>query len=561
LYYFHCTIGASDLYDAGLTAKVPDNLNRDYWSGMFGYGYGLCFTTHHQWHGEMAKLLGPCRSRTAGVPGHTTFEVWLTGGPYGEGRWALLDHDISTVIFTPDGKRLLGLAEVARDMSSIKKSSKQRGWLVGGLHPSDPGVYKRVKWVGYATGYAVAPPMVNLRAGETLRRYPLPGLEDGKTYVYWGINYNKGGILGPERRRTWVHQPEKLHKATRDAGNRRGTARFANAVYTYKPDFAGGKYRDGVVAESASQVTLEFRSPYVVAATPPTTSAAKERWSIYKPGCTNGLVISGKMTCPVEISTDRGKTWKKAPETKDGMDLTDLVKGHMQYRLRFGAGAKALAGKGVTIRTVCQAGTTIIPRLKAGKNTITYQASGQAVVSGGPNIDQTKVVAGAMSSPTVTLELAAPRDAKAVHVYAAEWVASGSPIRKAKYNIDFSVDGGKTWKPVLKDYRIIQRPPEPDDWQGQSFVAGDRKLSPTAGPVRVRFTNTGRRKIYRAEAHLVYKVANTSPLKVTFGYKDGGELKTASHTYAKSAPGKADTSWTFDAGAKPQTVWVEYAAQ
>lgn len=65
----------------------------------------------------------------------------------------------------------------------------------------------------------------------------------------------------------------------------------------------------------------------------------------------------------------------------------------------------------------------------------------------------------------------------------------------------------------------------------------------------------------RAEAHLVYKVKNTSPLKVTFTYKDGGAVKTASHTYARSAPGKADATWRFTAGKNPETVWVEYAAE
>ncbi|MHC4716398.1 MAG: hypothetical protein ACYS5V_05465, partial [Planctomycetota bacterium] len=35
LNYFHCTIGASDLYGAGL-GKGIDKLNRDYWGGLFG---------------------------------------------------------------------------------------------------------------------------------------------------------------------------------------------------------------------------------------------------------------------------------------------------------------------------------------------------------------------------------------------------------------------------------------------------------------------------------------------------------------------------------------------
>jgi hypothetical protein len=40
----------------------------------------------------------------------------------------------------------------------------------------------------------------------------------------------------------------------------------------------------------------------------------------------------------------------------------------------------------------------------------------------------------------------------------------------------------------------------------------------------------------------------------------GGEVRTASHVYA-SQPSRADAGWTFDAGQKVETLWVEYAAR
>lgn len=558
--YFHCTCGNEDLWDRG---HAKGEANREYWGGLFGYGFGLCYTTHHQYHGEMEKLLGPCRARTPTVKGHTTFEVWLTGGAYGPGKWALLDHDCSSVVFTADGGRMMGVMEIAADFSSVAKSNLTRGWRPGGLHPSDPDTYKEVRSVGYSTGYAAVPPMVHLRSGETLRRYLRPGLEDGKTWAYWGINYNRPGRTGPTRSRTWVNQPENMYRAKRDCGYREGQGRYANAVYTYKPDFASAGYKEGVIDESDGQVTFEWYSPYVVAATPP-PAAAKEEWGIYKKGCTGGLVIAGKMTCPVSVSTDQGKTWQQAGAASDGMDLTDLVKGHHQYWIRFGAAAKALAGAGLTMTTVCQCGPCIIPRLKDGGTKVTFCQSGRSYVSAGPNMDQANahVVAGSINSPAVTLELAAPRNAKAVHVYAAARIASGSPPKPSKYNIDCSTDGGKTWKPVLKDWQVIRRDPEPGDWWSQTFVAGDAPLAPTAGPVRVRLTNTGGRQIMRAEAHLAYEVANTSPVKVTFAWKETGQaaLKTASHTYPAST-GKEDSAWTIPTGKGVQTVWVEYAAE
>ena len=185
------------------------------------------------------------------------------------------------------------------------------------------------------------------------------------------------------------------------------------------------------------------------------------------------------------------------------------------------------------------------------------------MVSAGPNLAQARahLVDGAMNSPTVTLELAPPRGAKAVRVHAATRVGSGAPPRPSKYNIDYSTDGGKTWKGVLTDWQVVRRKPEPNDWWSQTFPFGDAPLADVSGPVRVRFTNTGRRPTMRAEAHLLYRVKNTSPLRATFAWSEGGQEKRASHVYANSTPHKADASWGFDAGAKPETIWVQYAAE
>ena len=48
---------------------IRSEWNRDYWTGLFAHGFGLCGTTHAQWNAEMDALLGHCRSRTAGCFG------------------------------------------------------------------------------------------------------------------------------------------------------------------------------------------------------------------------------------------------------------------------------------------------------------------------------------------------------------------------------------------------------------------------------------------------------------------------------------------------------------
>jgi hypothetical protein len=569
LNYTHSDDAKCDYLGKGF--QQSDN-NREYWRGLFGFGFSLCFTTHSQWCGEMEKLLGHCRARAVGVPGHTSFEVYLTGGPYGEGKWVLLDHDISTIVFSEDGSQLLSIKEIKAGFKTFTdpffKPERQRGWRVAGLHDKDAQAYDDFKNVSYEFGYYGPPPMVQLRSGETLRRYIQPGLEDGKTFVFWGLNFMTKDIPGPERSRTWVNQPEKMYKSTQGSKWIPGMARYGNAVYTYTPDFAKETYKEGVVDEDDKHVTFEFYSPYIISGTPPKlVDDAKKAipWGNYDAGNKNGLVITGKLACAVKVSVDQGKTWKEPESPGESLDLTDLVKGSHQYFLRFEAPATALANSGLTIRTVCQCGQGIIPRLHDGTNTITYCATGHSVISAGPSrgaIDA-HIVDGQLGSPKLTMQLATPRKEKAIALYAMAHVGSGDPPRdNVTYQIEYSTDDGNTWQPVVKDWRILRRGVEPDDFWSQSMCYGDVALPNVDGPVKVRFSNSGNKTYLRTEAHLVYEVPKQDPVTVTFGWKEAGgaEIKTESHTFT-SNPGEEDASWSLAAGKGVETVWVEYSAK
>jgi len=557
LHYAHGEEGKCDLFGKG---QKNAEWNRDYWCGLFAHGFGLCGTTHAQWTAEMDALLGHCRGRVVGVTGHNSFEVYLTGGAYGVGRWALLDHDISTVMFTPDGSRLMSIQEIVPEIGTLKnpryKPERQRGWRVSGLADGDAGsVYTSYSSAEYLAGYAGPPPMVHLRPGETLRRYLKPGLADGRTFVFWGMNYNDAGVPGPARSQTWINQPEKMYGSTNGTGYAQGQVRYANAEYVYRPRFEDESYKEGVVSENDKQVTFEFRTPYVIGCTP----ANGSKWGVYDQGGRNGLVIAALPAgVATEVSIDQGRAWLAVPASGDA---TDLVKGQNQYWLRLNAPAERLKGAGLTIRTVCQANVATIPHLHDGTNRVTFEESGLALVSAGPTLGQAEahVIEGKMGSKAVTLELAPPRGARAVRLYAASWQASGNPPAPVKYQIEYTVDGGRSWASVVKDWDVTRRAPEPNDFWSQSFAWGDVELKDVGGPVRVRFKNDGGKTYRKVEAHLAYRVAKPSATTVRFGWTENGAARTAEHVYP--AGDRSDATWTVDAGTKVRTEWVEFAVK
>ncbi|HUR52753.1 MAG TPA: hypothetical protein VMZ71_01390, partial [Gemmataceae bacterium] len=117
-HYWHGEEGVEDVWGRGF-GKGSDTRMREYWTGLFAHGYGLCGTTHSQWVAEMEARFGHGRGRAVGAAGHSAFEVYLTGGEYGTGEWVLLDHDLSTVVFDPAGKRLLGMKDIAPDWKKL----------------------------------------------------------------------------------------------------------------------------------------------------------------------------------------------------------------------------------------------------------------------------------------------------------------------------------------------------------------------------------------------------------------------------------------------------------
>jgi hypothetical protein len=557
-HYAHGEEGKEDLFGGGF--EGPNNWTREYWTGLYSHGFALCGTTHAQWCAEMEALLGHGRARAVGTAGHNSFEVFLKGGAYGDGKWVLLDHDISTIIFSDDGARLLSIPEIKEQLQKYTdqnyKRQRQHGWLVSGLHPDDAkGVYGEFNTAEYFSGYSGPPPMVHLRRGEKLRRYFMPGLEDGKTFVFWGHNYNTAGIPGPERSRTWVNQPEKMYNAENGTPHRDGQVRYANAVFTYEPNFADGSYKEGVIEETKDALTFEFQSPYVIAATP----WNQEPWGIYSKGCKNGLVIEGRGV-KTSVSVDRGATWSESAKLEGQFDLTDRVKGQRQYwlRLHFDEEQK-LADAGLRWTTVCQCNVAVLPRLKDQGTEITYAASNQALVSAGPTVAQAKphVVDGDFGQNKIALKLKTPRDEPVSQIFAATHVASSNPPDgKVKYQIEYSLDEGKSWQALVRDWTIPRRGEEPADFWSQSLCWGSKELKgEKSSQVRVRFRNDGGKQNLRSEMHLAYRVQSQDAMRVTYAWSDAvADDQSASNVFA---PSDKPQTWRIPTAKGVVTRWVE----
>ena len=558
-HYWHGEEGREDLWNRGFENST-DAATRDYWTGLFAHGYGLCGTTHAQWTAEMQHLLGHNRSRVVGVSGHNSFEVFLQGNEYGTGRWSLLDHDVSTILFDDSGRKLLSIADFQDNVQVLRnrtsRDSSQNGWPICGLHSDDWKAFDSYRSAEYFAGYAGPPPMIHLRRGETFRRYLRPGLDDGKTYVFWGRNDRTDGIPGPQRARTWVNQPENFYNSAKESSYQPGQAQYANAVFTYRPNFANGDYAEGVIEETDSHLTFEFQSPYIIAATP----ANDGDWGIYEPGCRNGLTIHSQVTLPVSISTDRGQTWHDGGTTGDSTDLTDLAKGHRQYWLRIHGSQKQLANSQLAIVTVCQCNSSTIPQLTSNGSDVEFQATGQAIVSAGPNLDQANAhrVAGDFDSPRLTLELSPPRNTTATQIFATAHVASSNPpLPDVKYQIEYSTNAGQSWQPLVKDWQITRQGQEPSDFWSQSFCYGSANLNDAQGPVAVRFRNDGGKRYRRAELHLAYRLAQTDATRVTFCWRDEDSVVTASRRFEPNDEGKSQT-WRVPTKNVVETLWVEY---
>ena len=150
-----------------------------------------------------------------------------------------------------------------------------------------------------------------------------------------------------------------------------------------------------------------------------------------------------------------------------------------------------------------------------------------------------------------------PRGEPLSAIYASAQIASGNPPRSdAIYEIEYSLDRGKTWQALVKDWTIPRRGTEPGDFWSQSFCYGSAEISSSStSGAQIRFRNNAGKKYLRAEACILYRTSSSDATRVTFNWRDESGSNTAGHVFA-SGQGAA---WQLGTGKNVQTRWVEFA--
>ncbi len=539
--------------------------NKDCQMDQFSFSFGLCYSVHAQMAALVGRALGDMRRvRCPEITGHTPFEAYV------DGRWALADFTMGLMVFDDDGKPI-GLSEIyarqdAKD-SDWFTSPKRGGPYRFSMSPFGDRLdsYSRVRWQQPLFGYNAMPIVYTLRPGETFTRYLDPGLADGKTWVFWGRDYYN--IMGkpkhgPFRNVTFLDDPP-----IGDNRRGRGRAYYGNGVFEYTPALANRSYRDGAKLDKdtvytdgtlrgtsdRAVVVFEHTSPYIIAAR--SVKRGDREWDLMKEKCADGAIVSGQAVgnVRVKVSIDGGQTWQDIGTARGEfkIDFTDVVKGRHTYLIQFGL-TRAASLKDLTMRTVTQVGRGVFPRLRDGRTTIRYQASGQSVIHGGPS----QYLAERFRRNDLETD--------GYRVYAIE---APGPIRHASgvarvngpkgtvWSVDFSVDGGKTWQAGASDLQVTG---EGKLWEdGRAAYAWAEMDFPASqtNDVLVRF---GKGAILQCQVFATYETKSASALTVTYAWTENGQTKQDSHSIAA---GKQSDTWTVDTGEKVKTKWVRFAAE
>ncbi|MEK6234182.1 MAG: hypothetical protein N2C14_05695 [Planctomycetales bacterium] len=566
-----------------------DNVVYDANRGRFSYAYGLCGTVH-AWNEPYWQALG-MRARRRSFPGHVNSEI-----EYG-GSWHAFDTDMAGLVFRKDGV-VAGYKDIAADLECVKPGPDSLPCYpfafpsdFNGMKKGWQQVARGGKWYKmYNSGYAAHPGIVKLRSGETFTRY-----------------FNRDHFGGPSKRRFWHQKPGGPFRdwtfvnrgvPTHDRDQSRGDASYCNAVFAYQPPLDSDAFRDGVVDASANlarqsasprlhsadgepaSVVFAHFSPYVICGDPiddanPMTSPA-----------TDGFVVSGTTQGQVrlEVSHNHGQSWTPAGVLSGEFrkDMTDQVKGRYGWRVRFSWTGQAGIDS-LSLETTAQVSQIIYPRLTADGCDVIYRAASRGVVPVLPDFGSPEEqIARLESKPQRSANFAyAPRSTKNRRAYATRDNKPGTvafrvtapdkllkvnaavrfsvrvpPPANCDFHLDVSTDAGKTWRTFAK------ADVPADNEYSSGWVHGSADVS-AAGVkealVRAHLYAGGYQTgLIDAQFYGVHQTAAAGSVKLTYAWREDGQLKTHAETIP---PGAGERRFTVPTGKDVEDEFIRLEAE
>ncbi|WP_425619431.1 hypothetical protein NA78x_003173 [Anatilimnocola sp. NA78] len=551
-----------------------DSIVYDAARARFSYGYGLCGTVH-AWNEPYWKAAGFAARRRA-FPGHTNSEI-----QYG-GTWHAFDTDMAGLLFRKDGI-VAGYEDIIAD-PSLADSTKapyphypfawpsdfnamKKGWQ---QVAKEPGKWYRM----YNGGYEAQPGIINLRPGETFTRWFNPDHYGGPTKRRFWHHLP----CGPTRDWTFANNGEPQHHGKDH--NARGNASYCNGEFVYVADVKQLTFDVGQTISSE----FDHWSPYVICGDPvddanPMTGKA-----------TDGLVIEGKIRpAGISVSVDQGQTWQFVGESIFPVDLTEFVKGRYGWKVRLSWDRRDGYKQNIEslkFTTTTQVNHAIYPRLKAGGSEVTYRAAQRGVVSQLPNfgispedldglesgfehiVHRTKNLAYRGRSPVSRLAYETTNNRPASTVFpivskqalvevraAIRYQVRVPPPEDHDYRLQVSTDSGKTWQTFAK----AQIPKDNEFSSGWLSGSVDVSSSQTKEAwVRVTLYAGGHKTgLIDAQFYGIYEQPSPSAMKVEYGWREAGNLKT--HT--ESIPPSKDAHvWKVPTGDKIVDDFVRLSA-
>jgi len=547
---------------------------RDHGLGQFSFGFSLCYSIHAQFSALVGYALGDLkRTNCTGVPGHTSFEAFV------DGKWVLADMTTGMMVFDDSGipmsiREIIPFVRDGGEKERIWTSDPRRsGWGKFRVTPFGDNwdVYKAIRGDRKLYGYNAVPIVYDLRPGESFTRFLDPGLEDGKTWLFWGADYYRHDAQkqhGPYRNVTFLDDPPI-------GGNREGQghARYGNGIFEYEPTLKDDSFREGLWWEapspavtfkkgalrairSSAEVIFEHRSPYVIAAR--SAKGGDRVWNVRREECLDGARVEGRAAGRIKlaVSLDGGQFWQHigSVEGDFNVDFTDIAKGRHFYLIRFSIDEDS-GLEHFKLRTVTQIARAVFPRLREGGTEVTYQSSARSAIHGGPSIELAERYRRKdMEKPGYHVyRIAAPgpiRNAAGVARVQGEGTAPWGP-----WSIEISLDEGKSWRDAAEPLTLNGWE---SDWGGgrNAYVWANLDLPENSSEsLLVRF---GEGNILAAEVYATYETASASSLIVTYGWLENGKPRNHRHTIPA---GSTADDWNVATGQDITRQWVRFEAE